>query len=213
MKTITTSAIVALMTATIGLSTIAPTFAQDAAPAQAQQQGGPGLHFHHDNQGPRQGGGMRSGADLFSFERGAEAIEIALVRLSHRIDLTAEQQPLFDALKTSALSAAADFATTTESLRPAAPVEGETAAAPDLSQRLENGIALQTARLAALEAVQPAATAFFDSLTDEQKAALTPQRPDRNGMPGFGKGSPRHQGQQQGGPAAPAPADSPPANG
>jgi hypothetical protein len=209
MKTITTSAIVALMTATIGLSAIAPTFAQDAAPAQVQQQGGPGLHFRHYNHGPRQGGGMRGGADLFSFERGAEAIEIALVRLSHRVELTAEQQPLFDALKATALSAAADFATATESLRPAAPAEGETATAPDLSERLENGIALQTARLAALQAVQPAAAAFFDSLTDEQNAALTPQRPDRDGMPGFGKDGPRHQG-QQGGTAAPAPA---PANG
>lgn len=208
MKTITTTAIVALMTATIGLSAIAPTFAQDAAPAPAQAQNGPGLHFRHDSDGPRQGGGMRGGADLFSFERGSEAIEIALVRLSHRIELTSEQQPLFDALKASALSAAADFATATESLRPAAPAEGETRTPPDFTTRLENGIALQTARLAALEAVQPAATAFFDSLTAEQQALLTPQRPDRDGMPGQGKfGGPRHQGQQQGGPADPAPAN------
>ena len=210
MKTITTTAIVALMTATIGLSAIAPAFAQDAAPAPTQAQNG----FRHDNHGPRQGGGMRGGADLFSFEHGAEAIEIALVRLSHRIELTSEQQPLFDAFKASALSAAADFATATESLRPAAPAEGETPTPPDFTTRLENGIALQTARLAALEAVQPAATAFFDSLTDEQQALLTPQRPDRDGMPGQGKfGGPRHQGQQQGGPAAPAPADAPAANG
>jgi len=189
MKTITTSAIVALMTASIGLSAITPGFAQDATPApQVEEQGRPGFFIRHDNHGPRHGG-MRGG-NLFSFERGAEAIEIALVRLSHRIELTAEQQPLFDAFKTAALAAAADFTTATESLRPAAPVEGETPTAPNLSERLENGIALQQARLAALEAVQPAATAFFDSLTDEQNAALTPQRPDRHGMPGFGKGGP-----------------------
>jgi hypothetical protein len=213
MKTITTTAIVALMTATIGLSAIAPTFAQDAAPTQVQADNGPGFHLRRDNQGPGQMGGQRGG-DFLNFARGGEAIEIALVRLSHRIELTAEQQALFDTLKTTALSAAADFATATEGLRPqggpAAPVEGETATAtaPDLSERLENRIAVETAHLAALEAVQPAATAFFDSLTDEQKAQLTPERHERNGMPGFGKGGPRHP---EGGLAAPA--DAPAANG
>lgn len=206
MKTIKASAIVALMTASIGLSAVAPAFAQDSAPAQAQP-GGPGLHLRYDDHGPR--GGMGGGA-FFSFERGAEAIEIALVRLSHRVELTAEQQPLFDAFKATALSAATDFAAATASLRPAAPAGGETPAVPDFSERLENGIALQKARLAALEAVQPAATAFFDSLTEEQKSALTPQRPDRDGMPGFGHGGPRHHGGPQGGPAAP---EAPPANG
>jgi hypothetical protein len=221
MKTITTTAIVALMTATIGLSAIAPTFAQDAAPTQVQAENGPGFHLRRDNQGPGPMGGQRGGGDFLNFARGAEGIEIALVHLSHRIEMTAEQQALFDTLKTTALSAAADFAAATEGLRPQGappvatpPAEGETAVAtaPDLSERLENRIAIETAHLAALEAVQPAAAAFFDSLTDEQKAQLTPQRPDRDGMPGFGKGGPRHhQGQQQGGPAAPA--DAPAANG
>jgi hypothetical protein len=213
MKTITTTAIVALMTATIGLTAIAPTFAQDAAPTQVQAENGPGFHLRRDNQGPGPMGGQRGG-DFLNFARGAEAIEIALVHLSHRIELTAEQQALFDTLKTTALSAAADFETATDGLRPQrGPAEGETATAtaPDMSERLENRIAIETAHLAALEAVQPAAVAFFDSLTEEQKAQLVPQRPDRDGMPGFGKGGPRHhQGQQQGGPA---PADAPAANG
>ena len=218
MKTITTSAIVALMTATIGLTAIAPAFAQDATPAQTQAQDGPGFHMRHGHQGPGPMGGRMGGGDLLDFQHGAEAIEIALVRLSHRVELTAEQQPLFDALKTAALAAAADFATATEGLRPqdnSAAGETTTATAPDISERLENRIAIETAHLAALQAVEPAATAFFDSLTDEQKAQLVPQRPDRGGMPGFGKfGGPRHhQGQQQGGPAAPAPADAPAANG
>jgi hypothetical protein len=220
MKTITTTAIVALMTATIGLSAIAPTFAQGAAPTQVQAENGPGFHLRRDNQGPGPMGGQRGG-DFLDFARGGEAIEIALVRLSHRIELTAEQQALFDTFKTTALSAAADFETATEGLRsqggpgvPTPPAEGETAVAtaPDMSERLENRIAIETAHLAALEAVQPAAAAFFDSLTDEQKAQLTPERPEHGGMPGFGKGGPRHhQGQQQGGPAAPT--DAPAANG
>jgi hypothetical protein len=217
MKTITTTAIVALMTATIGLSAIAPTFAQDAAPTQVQAENGPGFHLRRDNQGPGPMGGKRGG-DFLNFAHGGEAIEIALVRLSHRIELTAEQQALFDTFKTTALSAAADFETATEGLRPQGgsavpqpPAEGETAVAtaPDMSERLENRIAIETAHLAALEAVQPAAAAFFDSLTDEQKAQLTPERPEHGGMPGFGKGGPRHhQGQQQGGPT-----DAPAANG
>ena len=216
MKTITTSAIVALMTATIGLSAIAPAFAQNATPAQTQAQNGPGMQFRQGNQGHGQMGGPRGGGDFLNFARGAEAVEIAMVRLSHRIELTAEQQPLFDALKATALSAAADFAAATEGLRPTPPVAGETttATAPDMTERLENRIAIETAHLAALEAVQPAAAAFFDSLTDEQKAQLTPQRPDRDGMPGFGKGGMRHQGMQQGGPmGAPATAPEAPTNG
>lgn len=221
MKTITTTAIVALMTATLGLSAIAPGYAQDAAPAQTQQQPGPGFGFRHDtNGGPRQ----FIGGDLLGFDRGVEAVEIALVRLSHAVEMTAEQQALFDTLKTDALAAAETFSTAVEGLRPvapqggaAAPVEGQVAEVPDFSERLENRIAIETARLAALEAVQPAVTAFFDSLTDEQKAGLTPQRPDRGFMPGFtGKGGSRHQGHhglQHGGPGAPALAEAPATNG
>ena len=220
MKTITTTAIVALMTASIGLTAIAPVFAQDAAPApaQAQVQGKPdSANFRHNNQGPRQGGF----GDFLGFERGAEAVEIALVRLSHAVELTTEQQALFDTLKTDALAAATTFSTAVEGLRPAAPAEGQTAERPDISERLTSRIAMEKAHLAALEAVQPAVTAFFDSLTDEQKTALTPQRPDRNGPPGqgpMGKGGPRHHGHQQGGPDAgsmdgPAPADAPVTNG
>jgi len=224
MKTITKTAIVALMTATLGFSAIAPVFAQDAAPTQTQAQNGPGLHFRQGGEGHGQMGHRMGGGDFLDFVRGAEAVEIAMVRLSHRIELTPEQQPLFDAFKATALSAAADFAAATEGLRPqrspavaTPPAEGEavTATAPDISERLENRIAIETAHLAALEAVQPAATAFFDSLTDEQKAQLAPQRPDQGGMPGFGKGGMRHH---QGGPAAPqgmqgGPAEAPAANG
>lgn len=209
MKTFPMTAIVALMTATLGLTAVAPTYAQQtAAPAQAEQQG----KFRHHNDGPRQGGRM-GGGDVLGFERGAEAIEIAFVRLSHAIEMTADQQGLFDAFKAAALGAAADFATATEALRPTAPAAGATAELPDMSERLENRIAIESAKLAALEAVQPSATAFFDSLTDEQKAELTPQRPGRDVMPGFGKGNMRHQGMHKGPMGAPAPAPEAPTNG
>ena len=216
MKTITTTAIVALMTAAIGLTAIAPTYAQETAPAPMQEQAqgnGPGLHMRHNNQGPRHGGF----GDLLGFERGAEAVEIALVRLSHAVELTPEQQTLFDTLKTDALAAAETFSTAVEGIRPAVPAEGQTAELPDISERFENRIAIETAHLAALESVQPAFTAFFDSLTDEQKAALTPQRHDRNGGPGmFGKDGMRHQGMHMGPMGAPGgdvPAPEPPTTG
>jgi hypothetical protein len=211
MKTITTTAIVALMTAAIGLTAIAPTYAQDAAPTPTQEQafrhGGPGLHLQNDH-GPGRGGFL----DFFGRGGSTEAVEIALVRLSHAVEMTPEQQALFETLKTDAMAAAETFSASVEGLRPAAVAEGQTAERPEFSEMLENRIAFETAHLAALEAVQPSLTAFFDSLTDEQKADLMPQGRDRNGGPGmFGKGGMGHQGQHQqgsgpmGAPGAPAP--------
>lgn len=203
MKTISTAAVVALMTASVGLGALAPVQAQDApppatqtepgtqppAPAPAGRDGRPGQLMRH-------GGGMGA---LLDIDRGAEAVEIALVRLSHAIDLTDVQKTLLDTLKTDALSAIAEFETATEGLRPAAPAEGETAQAPDISERFNNRITLEKARLAALEAVQPSFTAFFDSLTEEQRTSLMPQPGERmGGMGKFGNhAGPRHNGSER----------------
>lgn len=212
MKTITTTAIVALMTASVVLTAVAPTYAQSSAAPSTQADAKPGQPFsYRGNHGGRFGGG-----DMLNFARGAEGVEIALVRLSHAIEMTADQQKLFDTFKTDALAAATSFATATEALRPAAPAAGETPALPDMSARLKDSIALQQARLAALEAVQPSATAFFDSLTDEQKTQLMPQRPDRVGdrdgrgdFRRFGKGGDHRGGDhRQGGPRQ-APTEAP----
>jgi hypothetical protein len=190
MKTISTAAIVAMMTASIGLGAVAPVLAQEtatAAPAaQSQSSESPAAE-----RGFRHGPGMRQGVGMggmLNIERGAEAIEIAIVRLSHAIDLTDEQTVLLEALKTDALAAAAAFEAATEGLRPTPPAEGETVERPDITERFDNRIAIQSAQLAALQAVQPAFTAFFDSLTDEQKASLMPAHGERQA--GMGK----HQG-------------------
>src|SRR5690606_6393183 len=110
--TITTTAIVALMTASLGLGAVAPAFAQDAPAAQAEpaQPAKPGFR------GPQRGGF----GNILGFERGSEAVEIALVRLAHRLDLTEAQQGLLDTLKSDALAAAQTFGTATQALRPAA---------------------------------------------------------------------------------------------
>jgi hypothetical protein len=208
MKTISTTAILALMTASIGLGAVAPALAQDAAPAAPAAQAQPAKPLPDAERGFRNGPGMRHGdgmGGLLNIERGAEAIEIALVRLSYAIDLTDEQTTLLDTLRTDALAAASAFETATEDLRPTPPAEGETAQAPDITERFDNRIAMQSAQLAALEAVQPAFTAFFDSLTDEQKAELMPERGERHSSMGkhhggFGPGEGGPMGPRDGGP-------------
>lgn len=217
MKTISSTAIVALMTATLGLTAILPAQAQTAT-APSDQTAQSDMRPFHGGNGPGPRGGMdrmgdRGGmGDVLAIERGAEAIEIGLVRLSHRLDLTTEQQGLLEALKTAALAAATDFASATEGLRPTPPAEGEQAARPDMSRMLENRIAIDTARLAALESVQPAFAAFFDSLTEEQLTQLAPPQDGRSGHDRMGgKGQMGGEGRQHrhGNPGAPTAPDAP----
>jgi hypothetical protein len=183
MKTFSTPLVLALTATSLGLGAIAPAIAQDTptppAPPAATAPAAPADAFRH---GPGRGGF----GDMLGFGRGAEAVEIALVRLSYAIDLTDEQQALFDTLRTDALAAANAFDTAVEDLRPAMPAAGEAPAAIDLVERFENRIALETAQLDALQAVQPAFTAFFESLTDEQEAQLMPDPSERG--PRMGRG-------------------------
>lgn len=165
MKTIAPPAVAALVAASLALGTMAPTLAQDAAPVQARQDVHPGAAHRHGH----------SRGDLLGFDRGAEAVEVAIVRLGHRLDLNDEQKILLDRLRNDALAAAETFETETAGLRPSPADRDEAATPPDIATRFQNRITLQAARLAALEAVQPAFVAFFESLTEEQRAALMPQ--------------------------------------
>ncbi|ODT83598.1 MAG: hypothetical protein ABS76_01345 [Pelagibacterium sp. SCN 64-44] len=198
MKKLSSTAVAALLTATLGLSAVAPVLAQDA-------QGTPEVQAERSQpaergfRGPQRGGNT---GDILGVERGAEAVEIALVRLTHRLDLTDAQKPLLETLKSEALAAAETFRSQTESLRPTRPTAGETAQRPDAAQMLENRIALEKAHLAALEAVQPAFAAFFDSLSDAQKAELAPARGERADGPQrrhFGQRGENGPGPQSGG--------------
>ena len=187
MKKLSSTAVAALLTATLGLSAVAPVLAQDA-PGSSDVQAERSQSAERGFRGPQRDG---NAGDILDVERGAEAVEIALVRLTHRLDLTEAQKPLLETLKSEALAAAETFRSQTESLRPTRPAAGETAQRPDAAQMLENRIALEKAHLAALEAVQPAFAAFFDSLTDTQKAELAPARGERADGP-----QRRHFGQQ-----------------
>ena len=109
------------------------------------------------------------------------ALEIAFVRWSHRLELTTEQQPLFDALKTKALTTQTSFADDCQAAMPDRTADAK----PDLLEGLKARLAIEEAKLTAMNAVLPDFEAFYGSLTDAQKADLMPQgMGPRHGGPG-----------------------------
>ena len=180
----TTLTIAALVVATIATGAAAPALAQDQAandhrPRELHQRGpgGPqGFHMHRDSS-PRDGMRLRlrgGGAvlALVCSENGADRLEHLLLNMKQRTDPTAEQQPLFDAFQSAALTAQTDFAAACLAARPAAD------ASTDLVDRLKARLDVQQAHLDAMNAVLPSFEAFYDSLSDEQKQALAPRARD-----------------------------------
>jgi hypothetical protein len=136
--------------------------------------------------------------------RGPETLEIGLVRLASAIELNADQRALYETLRSDILDAQQALVATGVTQRAERPAPG-TAVNP--AERLSERIARDAARLEALQAIEPAYVAFFESLTDEQLATLT-ERPERR--PGFRNpgGQPHHErfqrpGAQPGGELAP----------
>ncbi|OEO28869.1 hypothetical protein VW23_002635, partial [Devosia insulae DS-56] len=169
-RMLVTTALAAIM----GLTALAPgAYAQSApaapdAPAVTQPDKGPGP------QGDRPGehkGGQRGGiAGLICSTDGAAQLETKLANIATKLALTAEQQPLFDAYRTAALTAQTSFAETCATLQPAtAPTTP-----PDAVTMLKDRQAHETAELDALNAVLPSFEALYNSLTDAQKAELMP---------------------------------------
>src|SRR6185437_2074849 len=97
--------------------------------------------------------------------------EIALVRLKYAVMPTPEQAPLLDALRTAALADQQHVADACRTARGTAP------ASATMLDRLQARLAIETARVAALNDVIPRFKAFYDSLTDAQKARLEQHRP------------------------------------
>lgn len=172
-------AIAALVATSVGTVAL-PVVAQDTTQAVARQ----GDHAIHRMM-PR--GARSNGAvvTLVCSDRGAEALEIAFVRLAHRLDLSAEQQALFDTLRTNALTAQTAFADSCAAAQP----KTADAASPDLIARLKARLDIEQARLDSMTGLLPDLEAFYASLTDAQKAQVLPQRgfrhwgPDRNNAP------------------------------
>jgi hypothetical protein len=195
-------AIAALVATTLGLGAVSA-FAQgsgsSASPAamNSQMNGPRPMHGMHMKRGD-----MPMGPRflmLVCSDRGAEQLDVAFTRLSHRLgDLTADQKKLFDALREKALTTQTKFL---DSCQAAMPAKGD-GAPVDLLERMKAGIGVEEARLAAIKTVLPAFEAFYNSLTDAQKASLLPQPRDRGLM--FDHGA---KGKMIDGPDAEAPAD------
>jgi hypothetical protein len=178
-----TLAIAALVATTLGVGAVS-SFAQEAAsPTPAAMRGtwpGHGMMMGHGLMGR---GMMGPGFLMLACaDRGAEELDVALVRMSHRLELTAEQTKLFDALREKALTEATRFA---DACKAAMPAKTD-ADKPDLIAGIKAGLGLEEARLAALKDVLPAFEAFYDSLTDAQKAKLMPA--SRDGRMMFDRG-------------------------
>jgi hypothetical protein len=197
-------ALAALVAASLGLGAILPAAAQDAAPSpppaaaatpdQTMADPDQGLldlflpdsgtsdaRFMMPGPGGMGRGGMGRGGGILALAcspKGAEALDVLLVHLQYRLDLTDTQKPLFDAFRTKALTTETSFADTCKSSLP----DRSADAKPDMLSRLKAGLAVDQAKLTALNDVLPDFEALYDTLTDQQKAALAPHHMGGGGM-------------------------------
>jgi len=177
----------------VGAAALAPTaYAQVTDPAATAAVSTPAAPVAHRH------GGMPAGASLpgVSFQVNAACrLETRIDQLSLRLGLTADQVPLFEDYRSAVLATATGLA---DACAAAAPEAGTV---PDALTAMKNRLAVQTARVEALNATLPSFEALFNSLTDVQKALLTPMRPQgermaphaRDRMPGGQQGG-RHDG-------------------
>jgi hypothetical protein len=185
-----TLAIAALVATTFGLVS-AVSAAETSTPAAWH----PGQGQNHLRVGPngdmgpggmrpdRMGMGRGGIIALACAPNGAEALDVSLLRMSYRLDLTDAQKPLFDAFRTKALTTQTSFADQCKTLLP----DKSAADKPDMLTGLKARLGVEQARLTAMNTVLPDFEALYNSLTDQQKAALMPhrQRPDgRQPAPG-----------------------------
>jgi hypothetical protein len=171
MKT-STAALAALVAAAIGTTTLVPVaFAQDAKVTIEK------THFRPDAMRAARGG-FTPWLDLVCSPKGAEELEIALVRLDHRLELTDAQKPLYDTFRTSALTAQTGFADKCAAARPAKDATTQ----PDLIDAMRIRLDIDAARLEAFNKVLPDFEKLYDSLTDAQKQSLMPHRTERREM-------------------------------
>lgn len=208
------NAAVAALVAAIGLTTFAPVaFAAPPAGRPAERgmqdgnQGRP-MQVHDLEFRNRAGDGRFSLVDLRCSTGAADRMDRRLDRIAERLELTEEQQALYETFRTSALSAQTAFTDSCATLRPAN--NGKPA---DPIAALELRLKIDEARVASFAAVLPDLRAFYDSLTDTQKSGFMPQRMARGeDGKGFAKpGSGRHEHRGAGGDGRPTKQGTPPA--
>jgi hypothetical protein len=164
--------------AQIGLSLDSSAPPADASQAAPGTDTGPGTDGTRHMMAGREMGPMGLLA-LACSPKGTEALDVALLRLSYKLNLTADQKPLFDTFREKALTTQTSFSDTCKTDRPTAAATAD--ARPDFLTRLKTRLAIDQARLTALNDVLPSFEALYTSLTDAQKAALMPH-------PGMGFG-------------------------
>ncbi|MDC9825706.1 Spy/CpxP family protein refolding chaperone [Devosia sp. ZB163] len=160
----TRASLFAALVAALGLTAMSPTFA--AGPQHQRHDTGRMLEFRRD------GGAFRF-AQFSCNDRAADRLERRLDRMAGRLELTKEQEKLFEDFRTSALTAQTEFADQCDTIRPGATASKERA---DLIQRLEQRLKFDEARLAAMSELLPHFKTFYGSLTDTQKHELMPGR-------------------------------------
>ncbi|WP_404403755.1 Spy/CpxP family protein refolding chaperone [Pelagibacterium halotolerans] len=180
MTTLNKSALLVLATGALTLGALAPSvYAQTPANDwQAERiEGGEARAFRPGNTGgPRMHAGPRMRGGILTMlvsAPTAEAVDIAAVRLTHRLELTDDQIAALDALKAAVLNARDGLDEAREAIMP---LENDPTA-EDITARYADMVAMTTARAEALEAVQPAFEAFVETLEGEQIALLAQQHP------------------------------------
>ena len=160
----TRAAVLAALVAALGLTAMSPAFA--AGPDRPRDDSRQ-LEFRRD----AAGGAFRF-AEFSCNDRAADRLERRLDRMAGKLELTKDQEKLFEDFRTSALTAQTDFADQCDTIRPGATASKNER--PDLIQRLEQRLKFDEARLAAMSELLPQFKTFYASLTDEQKRELAP---------------------------------------
>jgi hypothetical protein len=180
-----------LATAIIGslsIVALAPAaFAFGPNSAQGGNQGQNKFNQMHQNshmqmQRGGQRGDFRSKTGLLKLacsSEGAKKLEVMLGKVSDKFDLSSEQQGLFDKFEKSALIAQTNFADSCPTLK----ADGANKSEGNIITRLNDKRQNFSAIVIALDEVLPELEAFYDSLSDEQKAAMKKQG---RGMQGSG---------------------------
>lgn len=167
MKKVTTLLISTAIIGSLGIASFAPAaYADNKGPGNGRSE--------HAEQGERHGRGGPGGfIRLMCSQDGAARLEAAMDRIDDRITLTDEQQALYNDFKSNALAAQTQYADSCEQ-----PMRG---ADTDIVDRLQTRQNNMKALVSAMDAVIPSFEAYFDSLSEEQKAEMKPKRGKRGG--------------------------------
>jgi len=211
----TSIAIAALVATALGLGVAATAFAQDATDASSASQP-PTVNAAPPAPGAAPNGDMMPARAMMPHHamgpgallllacspQGAEALDGALLHLSYRLALTADQKPLFQTFHDKAM---ADESTFSDACKSNAPTTADNGAKPDFLTRFKDRLAIDQARLTALNDVLPSFEALYASLSDTQKASLLPRHMGMGpGQHGWRHGGPDGRWSQQDDAGSPA---------